>query len=97
MSDSVCRNHAVAVVDARIVIAQTASEKICESTARFSQNDLRSARVPLFCARRKMQIEIGLSLSNQTNLHTDGTAACFMPESEGVDDAFHPGTTVRSA
>src|SRR6266478_3053867 len=97
MRGAIGRDDAVAIVDPNSVIAQRLSEQISQTPARFLQNDLRPAGVPLFCARRKMQIKIGLLLSNQSDLNADGSAPYFILELKRADHSFHARTAMRSA
>src|SRR5260370_24747630 len=64
MGSAVCSYNPIPIVDAYSVVAQRLTEEIRQASAGFRQNTLRPARVPLPCARRKMQIEVRLLFGN---------------------------------
>src|SRR5207244_8646220 len=79
----------VTIVDSNSVVAQRLSKQISRASARLCQNYFRRASVPLLRARRKMQIDIGLLLGNQTNLHTYGSASHLIFKTKRLDDMLH--------
>src|SRR5437660_12362828 len=88
MRGAVGGNDPVTIVDSNSVVAQRLPKQIGRASARLCQNYFRPASVPLLGAGRKMQIEIGFLLGNQTNLHTDGSASHLVFEAKGFDDTL---------
>src|SRR5437588_13019954 len=97
MRRAVARDDAVAIVDAHAVVAQRLSEQIGPTTAGFDQDYFGSACVPLFGARRKMQVNVGMLFGNQTDFHADRSAPRFFLEPERFDDPLHARAAMRAA
>src|SRR5205814_3927003 len=97
MRGAVGGHDPVTIVDSNSVVTQRLSKQISRASARLSQNYFRRTSVPLLGARRKMQIEVGFLLCNQTNLHTYGSASQFIFKTKGFNDPLHTRAAVRAA
>src|SRR5207237_9934544 len=97
MRGAVGGHDPVTIVDSNSVVAQRLSKQISRASARLSQDYFRRASVPLLSARRKMQIEVGFLLGNQTNLHTYGSASHLIFETKCLNDPLHPRAALRAA
>ena len=79
MSYAVAGNNTIAVLQVAPIVAKRTPKDIRQTSARFAQDNFRSACVPLFCLRRQMNIKIALLFDNQPDFDSHRPAIDFLP------------------
>src|SRR5688500_19496687 len=87
----------VAILNLRHIVVQRYAKQVSHSSTSFSQDQLRRASVPLFCSRRKMDVNVALLFDEQSDLYPNRATLYFFTKSETLNDLVHARTPVRSA
>src|SRR3954470_2917322 len=89
VGSAIRRDYAVPVLEIASVVADRVAEEVGEAAAGFLENDLRGARVPEFCARAWMNVDVAFLGSDEGDLEADRAAAADIFEPKMFDHAVH--------
>src|SRR5712691_7972773 len=91
---AVARSYAVTVLHFKQVVSEWLAKKVRQPSACLSQNNLRSARVPLFRPRRQMNIKVALLLDDQTDLDSHRATTNLLFDAESLNNFVHARTAM---